>query len=218
MFVQLARWVPATGIAFAVLVVAASLLTSDAPGTGATDAEITSYYGDEDNRGRERISLLLIGLAVLCFGTFLGSLRGALARAEGEPARITTAAIAGGAVFIALSGAAHVVGTAVAEAGEAFDDFTVDPDTARVLSSTSRGFFVLSLFAAAVMTFSAATLALWRGALPRWLGWFGVVATVAAVLGFLGWPSLVVLAWIIATSAYLVWPQRQPAAAEAAGT
>jgi hypothetical protein len=217
MFVQLARWVPATGIVFAVLVVAASLLTSDTPGTGATDAEIVSYYGDDDNRTAERISLLLIGLAVLCFATFLGSLRGALARAEGEPARITTSAIAGGAVFIALAGAAHVVGTAVAEAGEAFDDFTVDPDTARVLLSTSRGFFVLSLFAAAVMTFSAATVALWMGGLPRWLGWFGVVATVAAVLGFLGWPSLVVLAWIVATSAYLVWPQRQRAAAEAAG-
>jgi hypothetical protein len=215
MFIRLARWVPATGIAFAVLVVAAFLLTGDTPGPGATDEEITSYYGDEDNRTAEQLSLFLIGLAVLCFATFLGSLRGALVRAEGEPARITTSAIAGGAVFIALAGAAHVFETAVAFAGE-FDEFTVDPDATRLLATVHDGLFVMSLFAAAVMTFSAATVALWMGGLPRWLGWFGVIATVAAVLGFVGGLSLVVLAWIVATSAYLVWPQRR-AAPEAAG-
>jgi hypothetical protein len=214
MFIRLARWVPLTGIAFAVLVVAATFLT-DTPGPGAADADITSYYGDEDNRFREQVSLILIGLAVLCFATFLGSLRGALFRAEGEPARITTSAIAGGAVFIALAGAGHVFETAIAYAGE-FDEFTVDADTARLFATAHDAFFTLSLFAAAVMTFSAATLALWMGALPRWLGWFGVIATVAAVFGSLEWLSLVVLAWIVATSAYLVWPQRQ-AAAEAAG-
>ena len=58
-------------------------------------------------------SPFLIGLAGLCFLQFLGSLRGALARAEGEPARITTAAIASGAAFIALATASHAVGTAV---------------------------------------------------------------------------------------------------------
>jgi hypothetical protein len=214
-FVRLARWVPATGIAFAVLVVVAILLP-DTPGTGAADADITSYYDDPDNRDRERLSLILIGLAVLCFTTFLGSLRGALVRAEGEPARITTAAIAGGAVFIALAGAAHVFETGLAFAAE-FDEFTVDADTARLFATTHDLFFTLSLFAAAVMTFSAATLSLWMGALPRWLGWFGVIATVAGVFGAIDGLSLVVLAWIVATSAYLVWPQRRPTAAEAAG-
>jgi hypothetical protein len=213
MFPLIARWVPGLGVVFAVLVIVATWLTSGAPGENAPDDEWTAYYADSGNRREEEIAFFLIGLAGLCFLQFLGSLRGALARAEGEPARISTAAIASGVAFIGIAISAHAVGTAMSWSVSFYgDEFTVDPDTARLLGSLSYGLYVMSLFAAAGMAVATATVALWMRAFPAWLGWLSVLATIAGVLGVLGLTGLVVLAWIVALSLYLVWPRRAPAA------
>lgn len=213
-FARMARFVPANGILFAALVVLASLLTRGTPNRDSSDAAVVAYYsgGERDN---EIVSFFLIGLAVFCFLSFLGSLRGALARVEGEPARLTSAATASGVAFIALAAAAHVVGTCVAFAAEFYDGFDVDANMARLALALSYGFFVMSLFAAAAMTAAAAVVSLWLGALPRWLGWFGLAATAAGLLGFLVVPSLVVLVWIAAASAWLVLAA-QPRGADSA--
>jgi hypothetical protein len=214
-FARMARFVPANGILFAAFVVLASLLTRGTPNRDSSDATVVAYYsgGERDN---EIVSFFLIGLAVFCFLSFLGSLRGVLARVEGEPARLTTAATASGVAFIALAAAAHVVGTSVAFAAEFYDGFDVDANMARLALALSYGFFVMSLFAAAAMTAAAAVLSLWLGALPRWLGWFGLAATAAGLLGFLVVPSLVVLAWIAAASAWLLLAAHPRAADSAA--
>jgi hypothetical protein len=203
MFLRFARWVPADGILFAILVVIASLIR-DQPGRDAPNSEVLAYYADSGNRAKELLAAFLIGLAVLCFLSFLGSLRGALARSEGEPARLSTVVAASGATFIALAAAAHVAGSSVAHAAEIFDDFQVDADLARLFMALDYGFFVMSLFAAAAMALSASVLALHTGVFPRWLAGLGLAAALAGVLGFLLFPSLVVLAWIVAVSAYLL--------------
>jgi hypothetical protein len=203
MFARTARLVPANGILFAVLVVVAELL-QDEPGERATNAQVVAYYADSANRNSEFAAFLLIGLSGFCFLSFLGSLHGALARAEGEPARLTTAATGSGVAFIALALAAHAVGSAMSGAAGFFDTFAVDPNTARVLISLSFGLFTLSLFAAAAMTAAVAVIALWLRGVPAWLGWFGLLATLAGFLGFLVLPSLVVLAWIVAASVWLL--------------
>jgi hypothetical protein len=208
MFPLIARWVPGTGVVFAVLVIVATWLESDAPGSDASDASWTAYYADSGNRQSEEIAFVLIGLAGLCFLQFLGSLRGALARAEGEPARITTAAIGSGVAFIAIAISAHAVATAVSWSVTWYgSDYTVDPDTARLLAGLSYGLYAMSLFAAAAMALATATVALFMRAFPAWLGWLSVLATIAGVLGLLGLTGLVVLAWIVLLSLYLVWPR-----------
>src|SRR5688500_16904840 len=111
MFLRVTHWIPASGIAFVALVVIAALLTRDSPGGDASEQAIATYYADGATLDAERISFFLIGLAAFCCLLFLGSLRGALARAEGDPARLTTATIAAASVFIALAVAAHVLET-----------------------------------------------------------------------------------------------------------
>jgi hypothetical protein len=209
-FARVARYVPGNGILFAALVVIAELL-KDEPGEKATDAQVLAYYADSGNRDTEFLAFVLIGLSGFCFLSFLGSLRGALARAEGEPARITTAAVASGVAFIALALAAHAVGSAVAGAADFFDAFEVDANTARVLSSLSFGLFAMSLFPAAAMTAAVSVIALWLGGVPRWLGWFGIIATISGLVGFLVWPSLIVLAWIVVASVWLLGDATRPA-------
>jgi hypothetical protein len=211
MFALIARWVPGLGFVFAVLVVVAAFLESNMPGRHASDASWTAYYADSGNRRKEEIAFFLIGLAGLCFLQFLGSLRGALARAEGEPARITTAAVASGAAFIAIAMAAHAVGAAVAWSASFYgSSYTVDANTARLLASLSFGLFAMSMFAAAAMALATATVALWMHAFPAWLGWLSVLATIAGLLGIFGLPSIITLIWIAALSVYLVWPKREP--------
>ena len=205
MFLRIARIAPASGIIFALLVIVASILTDGTPDLDASDSSWTSYYADAGNRHQEQVSFFLVGLAGLFFLQFLGTVRGALKRSEGEPARITSAAIASGTAFIALAISAHAVGTAVTWTVSAYgDDYTVDPDTARILASLAYVTFVMSLFAAAGMALAVATAAFQFKALPAWLAWLSALAALAGVLGILFIPSLVVLAWIVVLSAYLL--------------
>ena len=208
MFLRVARWSPATGIAFVGLVVIATLLTRDSPGGDASEADIASYYADGDNLDSERISFFLIGLAAFCFLLFLGGLRGALARAEGDPARLTTATIASASVFIALAVAAHVLETGLS-LGEGIygESFAVDPNVARLMLALSYGFFVMSMFAAGAMVLAASVLALHSRVFPNWLAVFGFPAALAGLLGALVWPSALVLAWILAVSVVLLVPR-----------
>jgi hypothetical protein len=207
MFLRIARLVPANGILFVVLVVVASLV-KDAPERNSSDAEIVTYYQESGNRNEELVAFFLIGLALFCFLSFLGALRGFLARAEGEPARLTTAAIGSGVVFIAFAVAAHVAATSIAWAVEVYDGFRIDPNTARLALSLWYGFFVMSMFAAAAMTLAASVLALQSRVLPTWLVILGFLATVAGLLGFFVLPSLVILAWILVVSIFMLWPPR----------
>jgi hypothetical protein len=128
-------------------------------------------------------------------------------RAEGEPARLTTTVAASGGVFVALAAAAHVAGTAVAFAADDIDAYRVDPNTARLFMALSFWFFVMSLFAAAAMALAASVLALRTGALPRWLAYAGLVGAAGGLLSIFAWPSLLVLAWIVAVSAWLLAPR-----------
>jgi hypothetical protein len=214
MFLRIARWVPANGIAFVVLVVVASLV-KDAPERDASDAEIVSYYQESGNRSEELVAFFLIGLALFCFLSFLGALRGFLARAEGEPARLTTAAVASGVAFIGLAVAAHVASSSVSWAAEINEPFEVDPDTARLAASLWYGFFVMSLFAAAAMTLAASVLALQSRVFPTWLVIVGFIATICGLLGAFVITSLGVLAWILLVSVFLLWPQRAPGTTQA---
>jgi hypothetical protein len=202
-FLRIARLVPANGIVFVVLVVVASLI-KEAPATNAADAEIVSYYADDGNRRSELIAFFLIGLAALCFLSWLGSLRGLLARAEGEPARLTTATIAAGAAFITLAVFAHVAATAITWTVEAYDDFEVDPDAARILGSVWYGSFVMSMFAAAAMLLAASVLALHSRVWPTSLAALGFLGALAGVFGALVWPSIVILLWILAASVWML--------------
>jgi hypothetical protein len=205
MFLRFARWVPANGILFAVLVVIATLIKAT-PSPDASDTEIVSYYQDSGNRTDEAIALFLVGLGVLCFLSFLGSLRGALARSEGEPARLSTAVVASGTAFITLAFAGHVIRSATAGTVELYDErFQVDPNMARLMLALGFGFFIASFFAGAAMALAASVLALHTGVFPRWLSVLGLLAAVGGVLGFLFWPASLLLAWILAVSGFLLF-------------
>jgi hypothetical protein len=79
------RWSPLAGIAFAVLFLAALGVSGSGPG----DTPAEQWYADDGNRGAVFFVFFLIVGAALCLLWFLGALRGALVRAEGDPTRWT---------------------------------------------------------------------------------------------------------------------------------
>jgi hypothetical protein len=215
MFARVARWVPANGVLFVVLVVVATLLT-DRPDDDATDAAVLAYYADHGNRVSEIVAFILIGLSAFCFLSFLGSLRGTLARAEGDPAPLSTVVATSGATFITLAVAGHAAGAAIAQTEEIFDNFTVNANTARLLQTLHFDLYVLSLFAAAALAWAFGVLVLYTRVFPTWLAAAGFVAGVAGILGFfLPWMGVVVLAWFLLVSLQLLWPERGSPRAEA---
>ena len=112
--------------------------------------------------------------------------------------------------FIALAVAAHIAADSVSWAAEIYDDFEVDPNTARLAQSLWYGLFVMSLFAAAAMTLAASVLALHSRVFPTWLAVVGFLATICGLLGAFVITSLGVLAWVLLVSLFMLWPERAP--------
>ena len=68
--------------------------------------------------------------------------------------------------------------------------------------------------ALSAMIFAISAAILSFGFLPRWLGWFGVVAGVAALFSIIFFPMFIWLLWIAVTSVMLFLRARSPVPAE----
>jgi hypothetical protein len=215
---RLERFAAACGIIF-VLLFFAGLLLQD---TGASShdvspAEVVAHYSDGDNELRREIGATLVGFAVFFLLLFLGSLRRALQRAEGERGVFTSAAYAGGVVMAAFLGISAALATAVASAEGFYDNYDVEANTALTFSTLSLWALGLASVGGAVLVGSASLVAWKTGLFPKWLA---IAAFVAAALGFFGETTaafgvgyVVTLAWLLVASVILV--KRGPGVSEA---
>ncbi len=150
----------AGGIASVIaLIVGFGMVTSSAPGFDSSGQDYASFFSD--HQSRIQIGLLIVSLGIFAFIVFLGSLRSAIATAEGGTGRL--AAIAYGAGL--LSAGILIVGIS-AFAVAAFRPDELDPNVTRAFSDF--GALTGGPAAAALTAFSAATaIAGYRhGALP----------------------------------------------------
>jgi len=148
-------------------------------------------------------------LAYLFFLFFLGSLWSALRRAEGDNGWLSAAAFGGGlaSLTIRLSGA-----TASAAAAQNACS-GIEPQLWQVLNSLSSAAYFTSFFPLAILLAACAVLAIWFGALPRWLGWMSAIIAVALLVeGFagvmytraIGLSFLLFMLWTLVTSIALI--------------
>ena len=158
-------------------------------------------------------SQLALSLEVLAFTSFLfflGSLWGAMRRAEGGGGLLSATAFGAGvmSVTIKLASAAPVL-AARANAGE------LDPNITGVLEDINDASFALTFFPLAAMLAAFALVAIRSAALPGWLGWAAAALSVAFAVGGLagsadlasdwaGLPMLIFTPWVIATSVVLI--------------
>ena len=206
------RWVQmgaAGGVAFVVLQIVGQYLiagASDAsePAFDAPTADIVTFF-DAQNAGVVKLGSYLTTLSVIPFLWFLGVLWSTLRRAEGDPPWLSVTAVGSGVIVsmgIALGGSWEL----------AVHRRDYDPETLRLLFDHANLAFANLWVMCASLALAASTLFVVRRALPRWLGWLGIVSAIGLLAARAVWstselwflPFALFYVWLVAVSLTLV--------------
>jgi hypothetical protein len=174
-----ARYGAASGIVFLVLFIVGFLafVVPSSPNADASGQEWASFYTDHQNR--IQFGIFVVGVGLFFFIWFLGSLRSAIAAAEGGTGRLASIAYAGG-----LLTAAFFLIAITVTAAAAYRPQEVDPNLTRALNDIA---FVVGAPAAAGVTalFAATAIAGYRyGALPAQIAGLSALAAVTQPLAY----------------------------------
>ena len=152
------------------------------------------------------VTLEMVGWAALV--CFIGFMFATLRRAERPDGWWSPVALAAGVLLVALK-----LGSVapMMAAWSHRDDLTVT--VAQTLNDLGGALFILSGWATGLFVATAAASALESRVLPRWLGWFGVVSGVGALVagtagvlhpsGYVAIPFLASLLWVLLASVVL---------------
>ncbi len=190
-----------SGILFAVLVVAAFLITSDQVDESASVAKAFAYWSD--HRTAEIVSALLLHTATVALVFFGAGLRSVLRGGEGEEANYSVVAF-GGAVFAAVGfSIAALLSLATATAADQGSRTAVY--TLNQLGAVDWVPFTAGL---CVMMLAVGIGGLRTLSLPRSLSWVAIALGVAFLTPF-GWFGFLVLPfWVLAASLVLLRGER----------
>lgn len=200
----------AGGILFVVLQVASQALIQaggSEPAFDAPAAEIEAFFMNRN------IPLALTGgflsvLSIIAFFWFLGALWAQLRRAEGEPGWLSLVAFGSGLAGVAalLGGAGWEL--AILRLGDGHGS-----EILQLLFDLGNLTFASFWVALAGMLLAAGVVTIRDGALPRWLGWFGLLVAVALLAVRTVWftasgvkflPYVFFWVWLIAASISLI--------------
>ena len=198
------------GIVFVLLQVASQVLIQaggSEPAFGASAAEIESFFMNQ-NRQLALTGGFLSVLSIIAFIWFLGALWARLRRYEGEPGWLSLVAFASGLVGIAAILGSGGWELAILRLGDG-----LEAETLQLLFDLGNFTFAAFWVALAGMLLAAGVVAIRDGALPRWLGWFGLLLAGALLavrtvwfteLGVKFLPYALFWVWLIAASISLI--------------
>jgi hypothetical protein len=213
---RLRLWSSLGGIAFTVLAVIGAILLFDGP-SDSSPAKMTAWYSSGSNRTHVNIGWVLTGLALLCLIWFLAGVRERIALAEqGDAANgsfLSTLVTIGGAAFVAAG--ICLIGITAGIKTMSDDTYHHQVYSGVIHAAGDASYIMLAgagvAMASLIFAISLAIFAF--GLLPRWLGWFGVVAGVAAIFSLVFFTMLVWLLWIAVASVALFVRSRATAPA-----
>jgi hypothetical protein len=168
---KISSWFPPfAGILFvAFFVVVFALVGEGQDATEKTAEEIVDHY--QDNEDKEFIASISMGLAATFILFFGGWLRRLLRDAEGPGGILSAVAFGGAIVFSAGAAVAGSIHIALADLA---DD--IDPVALQAINGIDYSMFMFFPVGMGTMAIAAGISAVRHGALPRWLGWSGIVA------------------------------------------
>jgi hypothetical protein len=188
------RLAPLSGIVFVICTVLGFIVISGStPGLDDSTQSINSYW--MDNHGKEMAAALVVFLGTLFLAIFVASLYTKLRDADSGSLWPMLALIGGG---VAVAGFLFAVTThvALADAG----DKHIDPSALVALNALDNDNFFTFAPPLGIMMLGAGAATLKAGALPKWLGWTGLLLGIISFtpVGFAAF-ALAGL-WIIAVS------------------
>lgn len=212
---RLRAWSSLGGLVFVVLAVIGAIFLFDGP-QASSPAKMTAWYSSSSNRTHINIGWVLTGLALLSLIWFVAAVRERVALAERADAAngsfLSTLVTMGGTVFVA----AGVCQIGIASGIKTMSDDTyhheVYSGVIHGANDTTYQILVTGGGAAlAALIFAVAAAILGYGMLPRWTGWFGVIAGIAAIFSVIFFTMIVWLLWIAVISV-LLFTRRTPTA------
>jgi hypothetical protein len=193
----------ATGIGSVVLIVVGFFAGPESPDQDKSPQAFVNFWLDSGNRSRNYLTMGLIAGGLLLFLWFLGSLRVALRRAEGDPGRLAGVAFGGGVAFAVLMLGAGTMFAAPGAAVDFYDRITLDGNTIMLLETIGIVLFSFAGIGSAIMIAASTLLAQRVGVFPKWFMWVGVLMTFAALASFLFLTFFGVLLWVLIASIIL---------------
>ena len=201
------RWAGLAGLGFVAFYMGAFALGIE---VGDKDEEILSYYGSSSHRTKEIVAFFFISAAALSLVILVAALRSLIVKREERPWSLSALAWAGGVMAATLVLAGNAVSRAPAFASMD-DNFTLDPDQARLLNDLGFMLFASATLAAILLVVAVSLATLRYGVLPRWVGWFGFPIALLLVLGIAFVGYLFFALWIVVVAVALLL-RRQPSA------
>jgi uncharacterized protein DUF4386 len=206
--------VPLTGVAFIVVAIIGFIVGGEPPDVKNPPQEIVDHYVDNQDSVQAGVLVQMIAAALLLF--FAGYLRKFLRAAPGEGGMLPAVALAGATVMAAGVALDGTISFALAESA---DD--IEPASVQALQAVwDNDWPMIILGASVLMIASGLSIALY-GALPKWLGWIGVLIGVVGLtpIGFVAFLGGAL--WILVLSVLLTLRARaltQPPPPSAPGT
>jgi hypothetical protein len=168
----------AGGIVFAILtIVGFAIVIPKPPDLDSSSATIAAYYLDHQDAIRAGLTIVAVG--IFFFIWFLGSLRSALAAAEGGSGRLSSVAYGAGLI----AAAALIVGVAASETA-AFRPTDVDPGVTRAFNDFFAVLGAPTTSALAAFFAATAMVGFRFGALPGWASGVSALAAIGQLPGF----------------------------------
>jgi hypothetical protein len=191
-------WVPLTGVAFVVLVIASFAIGGEPPDADDEVQEIVEHY--LDNEGSVKVGAVLQSLAGVFLVFFFGYLRKILRAAEGEGGMLSLVAFVGAAIV--ATGAA-IDGTIAFALAETADD--IDPTAVQTLQALWENDFLPLAMGSMVLLLATGLSIVRHGALPAWLGWVAIVLGILVMtpigfFAFIAWAAWLVIVSVLLTS------------------
>ena len=190
-----ARWGPACGVAFVVLL-AVALFTQNTPNTKKSPAYIYAWWNKSSNTTGIKVSLILSDVAIVLGIFFFGYLRDRWGRTD-VGARLSPVLLAGAVIFV--TGGLMFNGALFALLD---NPKYMSPDTAQTLNLLQSDLGAAALvIGVSIIMWAAAFTILRTKILPVWLAWFGLVIAVVALAGPLGFFAFIAMGiWILIVS------------------
>jgi hypothetical protein len=194
---------PLSGILGVVLIAVGVVIaeSGDTPDEDSTPQQILAYFDEEDSSILMGTLVFVVGLLFILW--FIGSLRAALAEAEGRPNRLSSLLLAGGTgMVVCLTGAIAPQFSAALSMDEGVE---LTPDTAQAMWLVGDGLFFFGWFFCGFLLVAAGLLFLRTGFMPKWFGIVSIAMGVLMPVWFIGWAIFFFLfpIWVIALSVIL---------------